>query len=91
MQKDDLNGHILQNRNWCSLISDWLFFSLTLTVRDSFIGRILSEKKKLGGSGLLSEKMEAMHSELNKTVEAPTSSYSAAIDFFKIYLFSACG
>ena len=43
--------------------------------------------KKIGGYGLLSKKTEALHAELNKRVEAATSSYSAAVDFLQyIYL-----
>ena len=91
MQKDDLNGHIFQNGNWCSLKSDQLlFFFSNFDCQRLFHRKDIKWEKKLGGSGLLSGKMEAMHSELNKTVEAPTSSYSVAIDFFTIDLFCAC-
>ena len=38
-------------------------------------------KKKHGGKGLISEKTEALHVELNKRAEAATSSYSALGDF----------
>ena len=44
-------------------------------------------KKKCGGTGLLSEKMGALHAELNERAEAATSSYSAAIDFLQ-YIYS---
>ena len=40
-----------------------------------------------GGTGLLSEKTEALHAELNERAEAATSSYSAEVDFLQyIYL-----
>ena len=42
-----------------------------------------------GRTGLLSEKMEALHAELNKRAEAATSSYSAEVDFFFLqYIYS---
>ena len=47
-------------------------------------------KKKYGGTGLISQKTEAFHAELNEIAEAATSSYSATGDFFPIYLFCAC-
>ena len=37
--------------------------------------------------GLLSEKMEALHAELNERAEAATSSYSGALDFLQ-YIYS---
>ena len=37
--------------------------------------------------GLLSEKMEALHAELNETAEAATNSYSGALDFLQ-YIYS---
>ena len=62
MQKHNLNVQIFQNRNWCSPKSDrWFFF----TIR----GKILSEKKKHGGTGLISDKTEALYSELNQRTE----------------------
>ena len=51
-----------------------MIFILTLTVR-----KILSEKK-CGGTGLLSEKTEALHAELKKVAEASSSSYFPAVD-----------
>ena len=36
-------------------------------------------KKKDGGTGLVSEKMESLHVELNERAEAATSSYSAVL------------
>ena len=38
---------------------------------------------KKGGTGLLSEKTEALHEELNERIEAAISSYSAAVDFLQ--------
>ena len=64
--------HVFHNRNWCSPKSDRFFF-LTLS-EDSSIGSILSDKK-YGGTGLLSEKTEALHTELNEGAEAATRSY----------------
>ena len=41
----------------------------------------------MGVQGLLSEKSEALHAELNERAEAATSSYSAEVDFLQyIYL-----
>ena len=37
--------------------------------------------------GLLSEKMEALHAELNERAEAASSSYSGALDFLQ-YIYS---
>ena len=48
--------------------------------------RILSEKK-YEGTGLLSEKTEALHVELHERVEVPTSSYSAIVDILQ-YIYS---
>ena len=39
------------------------------------------------GTGLLSEKTEALHAELNERTEAATSSYSAEVDFLQ-YIYS---
>ena len=49
---------------------------------DHSIGRILSEKE-CEGTGLISEKMEALYGELNERVEAATSSYSATREFLQ--------
>ena len=49
-------------------------------------GRILSEKK-LGGTVLISEKMEMLCAELNAKAEVATSSYSAAVDLLQ-YIYS---
>ena len=54
--------------------------------------RTIHWAKKYGGAGLVSEKTEALYVELNKTVEAATSSYFATGDFVRyIYIFCACG
>ena len=50
------------------------------------IGRILSEKK-CGGTGLLSEKTEALHAEINERMEEATGCYSAEVDFL-LYVYS---
>ena len=42
--------------------------------------------KKSGVTGLVSEKAEALYAELNQTVEAATSSYSAAGDFLQFIM-----
>ena len=81
MWKDDLNVHendVVQN-----LIDD---FFLTLTVEDLSIGRILSEGN-YWGTGLVSEKMEALYAEPNERVETATSMYSETGDFLQ-YIYS---
>ena len=55
-------------------------FFLTLTVKRPFHRKDLSEKK-YEGTGLISKNTEALHVELNKRVEASTSSYSAPGNF----------
>ena len=49
---------------------------------DLCIGRILSQKK-YRGTGLISEKTEALYAELNERVEAATSSCSATGAFLQ--------
>ena len=44
-------------------------------------------KKKYGVTGLLSEKTEALHAELNRRAEAATSSYFAEVEFLQ-YIYS---
>ena len=44
--------------------------------------------KKYGGTGLVSEKREALYAELDERVEAGTSSYSATGEFVQ-YIYSA--
>ena len=46
-----------------------------------------SLRKKYWGTGLVSGKMEALYAELNETVEAATSSYSATGEFLR-YIYS---
>ena len=53
---------------------------------DLSIGKILSEQK-YRGTGLISEKTEALYVELNEGAEAATSSYSAP-DNFSQYIYS---
>ena len=57
------------------------FFFVALS-EDPSIGSILSDKK-YGGTGLLSEKTEALHAELNERAEAATRSYSAEVNFLQ--------
>ena len=45
--------------------------------------RTIHWRKKYGGAELVSEKTEAMYAELNETVEAATSSYSATGEFLR--------
>ena len=47
----------------------------------------MNEKKKCGGTGLVSEKTEPLHVELNERVEAATSNYSATGEFLQ-YIYS---
>ena len=66
-----------------NLIDD---FFATLNVRRPFHRKDF-KWKKYGGIGLLSEKTEALHAELNERGEAATSIYSAEVDFLQyIYL-----
>ena len=44
--------------------------------------------KKDGGTGLISEKTEALYAELNKRAEAATNSYLSTGDFLQ-YIYSA--
>ena len=76
MRKDDLNVHVFQNRNWFSPKSDWWFFFLTLTARGPFHGGDC-KWGEYGGTGLISEKREALYTELNERAKAATNSYSA--------------
>ena len=57
-----------------------------IEIKDHSIGRNLSEKKH-GGTGLLSEKTEALYTELKKRVEGATSSYSAKGEFLQYFYF----
>ena len=71
---------------WYSTKSDQWFFFLTLAVRILFHRKDFNWKK-YGGTGLLSEKTEALHAEPNERAEAATSSYSAEVDFLQ-YIYS---
>ena len=53
---------------------------------DHSVGRSLREKT-YGGTGLVSEKTEALYEELNERVEAATSIYSASGKFLQ-YIYS---
>ena len=55
-------------------------------MEDLSIGRILSEKT-YGGTGLISEKAEALYAGLNERGEAATSSYSVTGDILQ-YIYS---
>ena len=59
---------------------------LTLTVRRP-IHRKYFKWKKYGGTGLISEKTEALYGELNERAEAATSSYCVTGDFLQ-YIYS---
>ena len=48
--------------------------------------RVLNEKK-YGGTGLISEKTEALYAELNERAEAATNRYSATDDFLQYNIF----
>ena len=62
--KIDLNVHVFQKKNWCSSKSDrWFCDSHTLTVRATFRNKDFRWKKKYGGTGLLSQKTEALYVE----------------------------
>ena len=63
-----------------------MIFFLTLTIRGAFFWKDF-KWKKYGGTGLISKKTEALYAELNKRVQAATSSYSAAYDFLQ-YIYS---
>ena len=59
-----------------NLIGD--FFFLTLTVRGPFHGGDCKwGGGEYGGTGLISEKGEALYTELNERAKAATNSYSA--------------
>ena len=62
-----------------NLIDD---FFPTSTVRGLFHRKDFRRGKHVG-TGLISEKAEAMHVELKERVEAATSSYSAEVDFLQ--------
>ena len=82
MQKDDLNVYIFQNKNWCSLKSDWWLSE------DLFIGRILI--KNMGVRGLISEKTEASYAGCYETAEATTISYFITGNFLQYIILCLC-
>ena len=53
---------------------------LTLTVRGPFHWKDF-KRKKYGGTGLISEKTEVLHAELNEGAEAAAGSYSVTDDY----------
>ena len=57
-------------------------FFLTLTVIGPF-HRNDFKRKKVGVTGLISEKAEALYAELNQRAEAATSSYSVTGNFLQ--------
>ena len=67
-----------------NLIND--FFSQLWLSEDLSIGRILSEKK-IGGTGLISEKTQALYAGLNERPEAATGNYSVKGDSLQ-YIYS---
>ena len=83
MQKDDLNVHYFKIE---TDVFQNLIVVLTLIVRGPFHRKDF-KWKKYGGTGLISEKTEAMYAELNESAEAVTSSYSATGDFLQ-YIYS---
>ena len=60
-------------------------FFLTLTVRRSFYRKDF-KWTKIWGMGLLSEKKEALHAELNERAEAATSSFLQWSIFYNIFV-----
>ena len=60
--------------------------SFKTETEDHFIGSSLSGKKYVS-TGLVSEKSEALYTELNERVTAATSSYSATGEFLH-YIYS---
>ena len=70
-----------------SLIND--FFS-NFGCQRTFLSEGFLVEKKYGGTGLISEKTEALCAELYKRAEAATSSYSVTGDFLARHLFCAC-
>ena len=60
-------------------------FFLTLTVLGPF-HRNDFKRKKVGGTGLISEKTEALYAELNERAEAATSCYSVTGDFLQHFI-----
>ena len=93
MQKDDLNVHVFQYKNWCSSKSDRWFFFLNLTLRGPFQEGFYV--KKTWGYGVnFWKKTEVLYAELNKRAEAATGSYYVTGNYLfiylTVYLFCAC-
>ena len=84
-KKDGLNKHVFRNKKWCSTKSDRWFFFLFLTVRGTFHRKDF-RWKNIRGTGLISEKTEALYAKLNKRAEAATSSYSVTGNFYNIFI-----
>ena len=61
-----------------------MIFFLTLPVRGPFQRKDFKWNKKYGGTGFISEKMEAFYAEFNERAETATSSYSVTGDFLFI-------
>ena len=61
-------------------------FFLTLTASGPFHRKDF-KWEKYGGTGLISEKTEALYAELNERAEAATSSYSVTGEFLQ-YIYS---
>ena len=59
---------------------------LNVHIDDLSKERVLNEKK-YGGTGLISEKTEALYAELNERAEAATNRYSATDDFLQYNIF----
>ena len=59
---------------------------LNVHIDDLSKERVLNEKK-YGGTGLISEKTEALYAELNERAETATNRYSATDDFLQYNIF----
>ena len=59
---------------------------LNVHIDDLSKERVLNEKK-YGGTGLISEKTEALYVELNERAETATNRYSATDDFLQYNIF----
>ena len=65
----------------------WSIFFFSNFASQKILHRKFLSERKYGDMGLLSEKMEALHAELNERAEAASSSYSGALDFLQ-YIYS---
>ena len=77
MQKDDLNGHVFQYKNWCSLKS--------MTVRGPFHRKDL-KWEKIWGYGVNFKKTEVLYVERNERAEAATGTYSEQAILVSIFI-----